>query len=82
MCIDSHYKLIDTSNDDMKKYIGKIGYLQKRGNNKKFYIYFDMLQYWLATSLVKEINIEEDLMVVQTLNSVYTFKKTDLSLLS
>lgn len=72
-------KLLHTTNPKFKKYEGKSGGLGKIGNLDKYLYYFDMIKYFLRTSLVKKVeyedcNTQKCKMIVTTLHSVYQFE--------
>ena len=68
-------KLLHTTNVNFKKYEGKKGKLQKFYNDKNHIYYFDMIRYFIQTSLVKFVeNTEDGILEIITSNSVYRFE--------
>ncbi len=72
-------KLLHTSNPKFKKYAGKSGVLSRVGNPDEYLYFFDMVRYFLRTSLVQKVeyencNTQKCKIIVTTLNSVYQFE--------
>ena len=74
-------KLLHTTNPKFKKYEGMSGQLYKlfSSENKEYMLFFDMVRYWLSTSLIRKVeyedcNTQKCRMVATTLNSVYQFE--------
>ncbi len=74
-------KLLHTTNPKFKKYEGKSGELSRLGNSDEYLYFFDMVRYFLRTSLVqkvayKDCNTQKCKILVTTLNSIYQFEVT------
>ncbi len=74
-------KLLHTTNPKFKKYEGKSGELSRLGNPDAYLYIFDMVRYFLRTSLVQKVeyedcNTQKCKMLATTLNSVYQFEVT------
>ena len=72
-------KLLHTTNQKFKKYEGKSGVLSKIGRLDEYLYFFDMVRFYLRTSLVQKVeyvecNTKQCKIVVTTLNSIYQFE--------
>lgn len=69
---DATFKMIGTTNPKFEKYCGAKGNLRYVVGLSAI---FDMLEKFLSTSVVQSIEEKEDLVILNTLNSVYTFQR-------
>ena len=73
--------LLHTSNPKFKKYEGKSGELSKLGDSNEYLYFFDMVRYFLRTSIVQKVEYKDCTtqkckIHILTLNSIYQFEIT------
>lgn len=82
---DANAKLVQTTNPMMEQFLGKTGHLMdytewmleqvKLKPQVGESAYFDMLQTYMYTSTIQDIEENGDLIIIKTNNSTYTFEK-------
>jgi hypothetical protein len=71
---ECHAVLKYTSNSKFFSYINLAGSLKMLPDGC---FYFDTLRYWLKSSVVKDISIEDNKITFTTMNSVYVFERIE-----
>lgn len=82
---DANTKLVGTTNPAMEQFLGKTGHLMAyipwvtKGVKEEIVegdsAYFDMLTVYMYTSTIKSIEHKDNLVILHTRNSIYTFEK-------
>lgn len=82
---DANAALVGTTNPIMEQFLGKTGHLmaytpwvtkqEKQKLVEDDSAYFDMLDVYMYTSTIQSIEDKDNLIILHTRNSVYTFKK-------